>query len=56
MSTATAKLKSLHPPDIFPLNAIVNKWCKIYWRGNKIHQNFQSMMLNQGLELKLSLL
>ena len=46
----TVGSKSIQPTDIFPLNLIVNKQCKNKLCGNKMHQ-----ILNQGLELKLSL-
>ena len=47
----TVVLKSLHTPDNFALDAIV----KFSVLEKTMNQNFQSMMLNQALELKLSL-
>ena len=41
--------------EFSPLNPIVNKSCKIKFRGSKMHQIIQNMKLSRGLELKLSL-
>ena len=48
-------LKVYIPPDIFPLNAIVTSGAKYTVLEIKMHQNCQSMMLIQGLELKICL-
>ena len=51
---ACLRFPAAPPPDIFPINAMVNKTCaKFSVVQTKCIENFQSMMLNQGLELKL---
>ena len=52
----TVVAKSFRTPRVCPLNAIVNKSCKIECCGNKMHQIIQNMILSWSLELKLSLL
>ena len=44
------------PQELFLVNPIANKSYNIETCGNKEHQNFQNMILSQGLELKLNML
>ena len=47
--------KIIQPPDVFPLNSIVNKSCKIECCVNSMFPINQNMIVSRGLELILSI-